>query len=65
MKMIFFLTVVSLLTIGESQAQKIKLIEGDLKKLKGVKSFNTEFTFSPMVVGKDKDEQAYVEEKKV
>ncbi len=64
MKTIVFLAIVSFLTIGGSQAQKLKLVEGDLKKLKGVKSLNTEFTYSPMVVGKDKDEPVYVEEKK-
>jgi hypothetical protein len=46
------------------QAQKIKVIEGDLKKLKGVKSFNTEFSYSPMTVGKTEDEKVYVAEKK-
>ena len=45
-------------------AQKIKLIEGDLSALKGVKSLKTEFTYSPMTVGKNEDEKDYIEEKK-
>lgn len=60
-----FLSVIAILFIfSAAQAQKIKVIEGDLSKLKGVKSFKTEFTYSPMTVGKDKDEQDYIKEKK-
>ncbi len=64
MKAFFSLAVVTLLTIGASHAQKIKIVQGDLKNLKGVKSLNTEFSYSPMVIGKDEDEQAYIDEKK-
>ena len=45
-------------------AQKIKLLEGDLSPLKGQKSIRTEFTYDNMVVGKDKTEESYIQEKK-
>ncbi len=64
MKSILTLSLAILITVGGSYAQKIKLLEGDLKKLKGVKSIQTEFTYSPMTVGKNEDEQAYIAEKK-
>lgn len=47
-----------------SQAQKLKLIEGDLSALAGQSSINTEFTYDNMKVGKDLTEEAYIAEKK-
>lgn len=58
---IVFLMVVS----TASFAQKIKLIEGDLKVLKGIKGVNTEFTYDNMIVGKDLTEANYIKDKKV
>lgn len=45
-------------------AQKIKLIEGDLKPLKGLAGIKTEFTYDNMIVGKDLTEKDYIAEKK-
>jgi hypothetical protein len=45
-------------------AQKIKVLEGDLKALKGQKSINTEFTYTDMGVGKDLTEEAYLKKRK-
>ena len=63
MKKIFALLVL-IAAYTTVSAQKIKLIEGDLSALKGVKSLKTEFTYSPMTVGKNEDEKDYIEEKK-
>jgi hypothetical protein len=60
----FLPVIVLMLSLTAVNAQKIKVIEGDLAKLKGVKSFKTEFTYTPMIVGKDKDEKDYIQEKK-
>lgn len=58
--------VIFLMVIGiASFAQKIKLIEGDLKPLKGISGLKTEFTYDNMIVGKDLTEQNYIKEKKV
>lgn len=45
------------------QAQKIKLVEGDLSALKGEKSISLELTFNDMRVGKFDKEADYVAEK--
>jgi hypothetical protein len=58
------LIVLLVAAFSSAYGQKIKLIEGDLKALKGLKGFNTEFTYENMTVGKDKDEETYVSEKK-
>jgi hypothetical protein len=48
-----------------SYAQKIKVIEGDLKPLKGTTGFSAEFTYDNMTIGKDaKPESAYLAERK-
>jgi hypothetical protein len=47
-----------------SSAQRITLIEGDLKALKGQTSFNSQFTYDNMIVGKEMTEKAYIDEKK-
>lgn len=49
---------------SSSFAQRIKLIEGDLGALKGVKGLATEFTYDNMIIGKDLTEEAYINEKK-
>jgi hypothetical protein len=45
-------------------SQKIKIIEGDLKALKGQTSVKTEFTYENMIVGKNLTEKDYIKEKK-
>lgn len=49
---------------SSSFAQRIKLIEGDLSPLKGVKGLATEFTYDNMIIGKDLTEEDYINEKK-
>lgn len=49
---------------GVCYAQKIRLVEGNLKALKGLSSVKTEFTYDNMMVGKDMTESAYMKEKK-
>lgn len=57
---ILFLLAISL----TGYAQKIKILEGNLKSLKGQKSFNTEFVYDNMIVGKDLSEQDYLKKRK-
>ena len=47
-----------------SSAQKVKLKQGDLSSLKNETSFNFQFTYNNMSVGKYKDEADYVNKKK-
>lgn len=47
-----------------SFAQKLKLVEGDLKSLAGQQEINTEFDYSQMKVGKFDREEDYVSKKK-
>jgi len=59
------LVIIALLAISlGGYAQKIKLIEGDPKILKGQTSVNTEFTYDNMSVGKYSNEKDYLDEKK-
>jgi hypothetical protein len=59
------LAILMVLSVTNLFGQKLKLIEGDLKVLKGVKGVNTEFTYSPMTIGnKGLDEKDYIAEKK-
>ena len=51
------------LSLG-SFAQKLKLVEGDLKSLAGQQEINTEFDYSQMKVGKFDKEEEYVSKKK-
>ncbi|GAC1447942.1 MAG: hypothetical protein NVSMB7_09030 [Chitinophagaceae bacterium] len=48
---------------SNSDAQHIKIIEGDLSPLKNEKSINTEFTYENMNVGKKNTETEYVAKK--
>lgn len=50
---------------GVTHAQKIRLVEGDLKDLEGLTSLKTEFTYDNMMVGKDLPEKAYIADKKI
>ena len=59
-----FILIPLLLLASISYAQKIRLFYGDLKALKGVRSFNVEFTYDNMTVGKDLTEQQYITDKK-
>jgi hypothetical protein len=45
-------------------AQKVKVVEGSLKPLKGETAINTKFTYDNMTVGKDLTEKEYIEKKK-
>jgi Icc-related predicted phosphoesterase len=45
-------------------AQKMKVVQGSLKSLKGATSIKTEFTYDNMIVGKDLTEKEYIAEKK-
>jgi hypothetical protein len=45
-------------------AQKIKVIEGDVKALKGITSMRVEFEYDDMIVGKDLTEEQYIKDKK-
>ncbi len=47
-----------------ANAQKIKVTEGSLDALGGVKEYNVEFTYENMAVGKFKTEAEYIEKKK-
>jgi hypothetical protein len=58
------LAILMVLSVTNVLGQKVKILEGDWNSLKGVKSFKTEFTYSPMTVGKDRDETEYIAEKK-
>jgi hypothetical protein len=50
---------------GSVFAQKVKLVEGSLKALKGEKVITTKFTYDNMTVGKDGlTEEAYIKRKK-
>jgi hypothetical protein len=62
MKKFFTVMLISLVSAG--YAQKLKVIEGDLKALKGQTTLKTEFTYYPMAVGKFADEKDYIAEKK-
>ncbi len=52
----FFLT--------ETNAQKIKVEQGELSSFKGITELNVEYDYSDMGVGKFKTEEAYIEKKK-
>jgi hypothetical protein len=47
-----------------ANAQKIKVTEGSLDALEGVKEYNIEFTYQNMAVGKFKTEAEYIDKKK-
>ncbi len=51
-------------TITLSHAQRIKLLSGDAKEIKGQPKINMVFTYENMSVGKFSKEQEYVESKK-
>ena len=59
------LLIVLLAVATATYAQKIKVIEGDLKPLKGISGFSTEFSYDNMTIGKDaKKESDYLAERK-
>src|SRR5688572_3435675 len=60
-KLIIMLLVASSSTLF---AQKMKLVEGDLKPLNGQTSVKTEFTYDDMIVGKELTEREYIADKK-
>ena len=45
-------------------AQKIKVVTGELSSFKGLTEINVEYDYSEMAVGKYKTEEAYIEKKK-
>ncbi|WP_295121421.1 hypothetical protein [uncultured Chitinophaga sp.] len=45
-------------------AQKIKLVKGDIKAFAGIDTLNTEFTYDNLEVGKEGNEENYIERKK-
>ncbi len=45
-------------------AQKVKLVSGSLKPLKGQTSYDIKFTYDSMIVGADKPENIYLDELK-
>lgn len=45
-------------------AQKVKLVQGSLKPLKGQTTIKTTFTYDNMIVGKEYTEEAYIKRKK-
>ena len=47
-----------------ANAQRFKVTEGDLSALKGERSYNIEFTYNDMSVGKFEHESEYIEKKK-
>lgn len=47
-----------------AHAQKIKVVEGSLDAVKGIKEYNLEFTYDNLAVGKYKDEAEYIAKKK-
>ena len=58
------LVAVGLMAMSSSTlAQKIKLVEGDLKALKGQRGIQIEFSYDSMTVGEE-SEQIYVEKLK-
>ena len=57
------LAIALLLAATGLQAQRIKLEDGDLSALKGETSFNLEFTYQNMKVGKFDDEKEYIAKK--
>jgi hypothetical protein len=61
-KIAIFVTLVAMATI--TQAQRIKLLSGDAKEIKGQTKLNVVFTYENMSVGKFSKEQEYVESKK-
>lgn len=60
----FIAFVFVVLISANSNAQRIKIIEGDLSALKGQKTLNTDFTYENMKVGKFDKEAEYVSTKK-
>lgn len=56
----------SILFVGSASlalSQKITVLEGDIKKLKGEKILNVEYDWSSAAVGKFKKEEEYIEKK--
>lgn len=49
---------------SQVNAQKIKVVEGELSSFKGLTEINVEYNYDDMAVGKFKTEEAYIEKKK-
>lgn len=66
MKFILHATTVLVLClfVKTTQAQKVKLLDGDVSVLKGIEKLNIEYDYSDMGVGKFEDEADYVKKKK-
>ena len=56
-------TVAMVMTASMAMGQRMKIVDGDLSSLSGVKSFNIEYDYSNMMVGKD-SEKDYLDDKK-
>lgn len=63
LKAIIGILVFALLFCSGAQAQKIKLVSGDLSFFRDITELNTEFDFSEFGVGKFKTEQDYIDKK--
>jgi hypothetical protein len=61
MKKILFIILIGILAIP-TQAQKIKMVDGDLGFLKGIKDLGVEFTYEDLFVG-NMSEEEYIEKK--
>jgi hypothetical protein len=59
----FFISLAFLLHAGLAGAQ-VKMVDGNLGKIKAGSKMNTEFTYDNMGVGKFKTEEEYVNKKK-
>ena len=58
------LIICCLMVTSMIMAQKVKLVEGNLKTLQGEKTIKTTFTYDDMIVGKEDTEEAYIKRKK-
>ena len=52
-----------LLIVSEAQAQKFKVLEGDVKALSSISGLKMEYVYTPMSVGKFEDEADYLTKK--
>ncbi|HEY5745084.1 MAG TPA: hypothetical protein VIU12_03315 [Chryseolinea sp.] len=53
-----------LLPVSVLAQNKVKLLQGSLKPLKEIKSFNIRFVYDSMIIGKDVPEETYLARKK-
>ena len=64
MKKLLCIALVLCAGVATLSAQKVKLVNGDLKPLKDVSSINVSFCYDGMAVGKFENEADYVEKKR-